>query len=106
MPTQVRTDNSVSDRFTVIDVFAEDRLGLLYVVAKTLFELGLSVHAARIATYLDQVVDVFYVSDHRGGKVEDTARLQQIRHRVLEAVEGLKAQEVDQPSGLGSPHWH
>ncbi len=105
LPTQVRTDNSVSDRFTVIDVFAEDRLGLLYVVTKTLFELGLSVHAARIATYLDQVVDVFYVSDHRGGKVEDTARLQQIRHRVLEAVEGLKAQEVDQPSGLGSPHW-
>ncbi len=105
LPTQVRTDNSVSQHFTVIDVFAEDRLGLLYVISKTLFELGLSVHAARIATYLDQVVDVFYVSDRQGGKIEDTARLQQIRHRLLQAVEQLKEQEVDQPSGLGSPHW-
>ncbi len=105
LPTQVRTDNSVSDRFTVIDVFAEDRLGLLYAITQALFEMGLSVHAARIATYLDQVVDVFYVSDRQGGKIEDTARLQQIRQRLLEAVERLRQQEVDQPSGLSSPHW-
>ncbi len=105
LPTQVRTDNTISEHFTVIDVFAEDRLGLLYVIGKTLFELGLSVHQARIATYLDQVVDVFYVTDQQGRKVEEPAQLRHIRQRLLEAVEQLRRQEVDQPSALKSPHW-
>ena len=61
--TQVNTDNSTSDRYTIIDVFTLDRTGLLYAITRTLFELGLSVWRAKIGTYLDQVVDVFYVTD-------------------------------------------
>ena len=46
-------------------------MGLLYTIARTLFELGLSVSVAKIGTYLDQVVDVFYVTDQAGGKMTD-----------------------------------
>ena len=60
---RVNTDNSTSDRYTIIDVFAYDRTGLLYAVTRTLFELGCSVWRAKISTYLDQVLDVFYVTD-------------------------------------------
>ncbi|OGW69050.1 MAG: [protein-PII] uridylyltransferase [Nitrospirae bacterium RIFCSPLOWO2_01_FULL_62_17] len=77
--TDVQVDNETSDRATIIDVFAEDRQGLLYVITRTIFTLGLSVQAARISTRLDQVADVFYVTDSKGGKVTDPARLEAIR---------------------------
>ncbi len=91
MPTRVRIDNSTSDRFTIIDVFASDRLGLLFTIARTLFELGLSVSVAKIGTYLDQVVDVFYVTDSSGSKIVDDGRLQQINARLLEAIDNMGA---------------
>jgi [protein-PII] uridylyltransferase len=93
LPTQVRVDNSSSDRYTVIEFFAADRLGLLYTITQALFELGLSVAVAKIGTYLDQVVDVFYVTDQGGQKVVDEERLEQIRARVLAAVTELEKQE-------------
>jgi [protein-PII] uridylyltransferase len=86
LPTLVRCDNATSDRFTIFAIFAYDRMGLLYAISRTIFELGLSVHVAKIATYLDQVVDVFYVTDRQGRKVQDEARLDEIRRRLLEAI--------------------
>ena len=35
-------ENEVSDSYTVIDVFADDKPGLLFVLAKTLVQLDLS----------------------------------------------------------------
>ncbi len=64
--TQVNTDNSTSSRFTIIDVITLDRTGLLYAITRTLFEMELSVWRAKIGTFLDQVVDVFYVTDRAG----------------------------------------
>jgi [protein-PII] uridylyltransferase len=88
--TNVNTDNSTSDRYTIIDVFATDRTGLLYTIARTLFEEGLSVSRAKIGTYLDQVVDVFYVTDQEHRKVQDQARLEAVRRRLLEVIETLE----------------
>lgn len=83
---RVQTDNGTSETHTIFDVFAVDRPGLLYDVARTLFESGLSVSLAKIATYLDQVVDVFYVTDQSGEKLQDESRLSEIRQRLLEAI--------------------
>lgn len=88
-PTQVRIDNSTSDRFTIIDVFTRDRLGLLFAITRKLFELDLSVSVAKIGTHLDQVVDVFYVTTQSGYKIVDEQRLQQIVSGLLEAIDGL-----------------
>ena len=85
-PTEVRIDNETSDGYTIIDVFADDRQGLLYVMTHAMFQLGLSVHASRISTRLDQVADVFYVTDRTGGKIEDPARLEAIRIRITDEV--------------------
>jgi [protein-PII] uridylyltransferase len=95
LPTQVRVDNSTSDRYTILDIFAADRMGLLYTITRTLFELGLSVSVAKIGTYLDQVVDAFYVTDQSGGKVENEAQLRDIRTRLLEAISELQRQDAD-----------
>jgi [protein-PII] uridylyltransferase len=87
VPTRVNIDNSTSGRFTIIDIFTHDRTGLLYAITRRLFELGLSVGRAKIGTYLDQVVDVFYVTDQQDRKIKDERRLDEIRQRLLEVVE-------------------
>jgi [protein-PII] uridylyltransferase len=91
--TRVNIDNSSSTHFTVLDIFALDRVGLLYTITRKLFELGLSVGRAKIATHLDQVVDVFYVTDQKGKKVEDESRLQDIRRQILDAIAQLEQSE-------------
>ena len=86
-PAEVRVDNETSDRFTILDVFADDRQGLLYVITNAIFQLGLSVHASRISTRLDQVADVFYVTSAEGTKVEEAGRLESIRQAILNEIE-------------------
>jgi [protein-PII] uridylyltransferase len=85
-PTEVRIDNGTSERYTILDIFAHDRMGLLYTITRAVFELGLSVHVAKIATFVDQVLDVFYVTDQAGQKITDEHRLEEIRARLLAAI--------------------
>ncbi len=85
-PTQVRFDNTTSDKFTIITLFAYDRMGLLYDVSRVLFEMQLVLQFAKISTHLDQVVDVFYVSDLDGAKITESTRLYLIRQRLLQSV--------------------
>ena len=88
-PTRVRIDNSSSAGCTILDVFTRDYQGLLYTLTRTIYELGLSVSVAKIGTHLDQVVDVFYVTDADGNKVTDPDRLAEIERILLEAIDGL-----------------
>ena len=83
---KVAIDNDCSERFTVVDVFATDTQGLLYTLAHTLYNYGLTVHLARIATNIDQVVDVFYVLDEHHRKVDDQELLQKLRASLLEEI--------------------
>ncbi|MGB3942952.1 MAG: [protein-PII] uridylyltransferase [Candidatus Manganitrophaceae bacterium] len=88
-PVRVELDNDSSHRFTIIDVFAPDRRGLLYTIARTLFDLGLSVHSAKIATRLDQIQDVFYVQGPDQGKITDPQQAHLIQERLVNRIEQL-----------------
>ncbi len=92
LPTRVTIDNSTADRYTIVAVFAYDKMGLLYAISRTLYEVGLSVSTAKIGTHLDQVVDVFYVTDAKHGtKITDEQWLNHIRTRLLAAIEELES---------------
>ena len=84
---EVRIDNETSESCTIIDVFADDRQGLLHIMTNAIFQLGLSIHAARISTRLDQVADVFYVTDQAGRKVHDHVQLERVRTGIEQAIE-------------------
>jgi [protein-PII] uridylyltransferase len=91
LPTRVTIDNATAEKFTIIAAFAYDKMGLLYAITRTLFELNLSVSKAKIGTHLDQVVDVFYVTDQRTGrKILDEQRLAAIRQRLMSAIEEIE----------------
>ena len=49
--------------------------------------MGLSVCGAKIATVLDQVVNVFYVTDNQGRKIDDLERLDEIRRQLIEVID-------------------
>jgi [protein-PII] uridylyltransferase len=85
LPNEVRIDNEMSEDSTVVEVFTIDRRGLLYRLARALHDAGLVIRFAKIGTYLDQVVDVFYVTERDGRKPCEEERLAEIR-AVLTAV--------------------
>lgn len=86
-PLRVTIDNESSDRCTVIDIFALDKPGLLYAIARTLYDLELSLVLAKISTHFDQVVDVFYVTGADGRKIRDGNRLRAMRAALLESLD-------------------
>lgn len=88
-PVRVELDNHSSQTYTVIDLFASDRRGLLYVIAKSIFDAGLTVHAAKIATRLDQVVDIFYVTDSDGAKLTDPEKIESVRSFLKGQIETI-----------------
>ncbi|TGU72844.1 [protein-PII] uridylyltransferase [Geomonas terrae] len=88
VPARVEIDNEVSSDYTVIDIYAHDKVGLLYSITSTLTRLGLYIGVSKISTKVDQVADVFYVKDIFGHKISDPGKLEEIRKELLEAVDG------------------
>jgi [protein-PII] uridylyltransferase len=80
---RVLVDNAVSSTHTVIEVNGRDRPGLLFHLTRTLTALGLQIANAKIATYGEKAVDVFYVKDVFGLKVENEMKISQIKAALL-----------------------
>ena len=87
-PPRVAIDNSTSSFFTIIEVYADDFPGLLFRITDALFRCKLDVWVAKIATHVDQVVDVFYVRDLNGQKVDDPSQVADIEATVFDALPG------------------
>ncbi len=85
VPPRVLIDNQASRSHTVVEVNGRDRPGLLYELTRELTRLNLQVSSAKISTYGEKVVDVFYVKNLFGHKVEHPTKIDEIR-RMLEAV--------------------
>ena len=85
-PSKIALDNQLSDTATVIEVKCPDRLGLLYLITKTLAGLGLDIVSARIATEIDQAFDTFYAQDREGRKIEDPETLERARAGLEQAL--------------------
>ncbi|MCG8690082.1 MAG: [protein-PII] uridylyltransferase [Minwuiales bacterium] len=82
----VLIDNNASNSWTVIEVNGRDRPGLLHDLTWTLFRLSLSIGSARIATYGERAVDVFYVRDMFGLKVTHAGKLKKIERELRDAL--------------------
>lgn len=88
-PTEVRVDNEISPAFTVLDIFTEDKPGVLYTITRTLAEHGLDIHRSRVGVAGDRVADIFYVRDiATGGKLTDPARLNALADALKKALPG------------------
>jgi len=85
--TKVDIDNEVSEEYTVIDILAHDKVGLLYLITSTLAEMGLYIGVSKISTKVDQVADVFYVRDIFGQKITAPEKLEDICGKLMTAID-------------------
>ena len=85
-PHQVTVDNTSSSFFTIIEVFTYDFPGLLFSVTDALYRCDLNIWVAKIATKADQVVDVFYVRDVNGQKVDLPDQVKNIKAAIMKRL--------------------
>lgn len=85
-PPRIIIDNSSSSFFTIIEIFTYDFPGLLFTVTDILFRCKLDIWVAKIGTKVDQVVDVFYVRDFDGQKVDSPKDIETIRKTLYKVL--------------------
>ncbi|MEA3017033.1 MAG: [protein-PII] uridylyltransferase [Sphingomonadales bacterium] len=88
----VFADNQASSRYTVVEVNARDRAALLSGLARAILDSRAIIHSAHIATYGERAVDVFYLTDLQGAKIENPARLKTLQSRLLRAARAGSAE--------------
>jgi [protein-PII] uridylyltransferase len=93
---EVQINNQWSNRFTVIEVIGLDRPGLLYELTSTLSRLGLNIASAHVATFGERAVDVFYVTDLIGAKIDSPPRQAAIKRALI----GLLAPAPEAPRAV------
>jgi [protein-PII] uridylyltransferase len=86
--SRVLISNTESEFYTLVDVIADDRIGLLYDVTRTVGEQGFEIYISKAATIKDQVTDAFYLKDAEGRKIKDPVRLDRLREALIDAVQG------------------
>jgi [protein-PII] uridylyltransferase len=100
VPPRVVVDNRASNTHTVIEVNGRDRPGLLHDVTAAISDEALQIASAHVTTYGVRAVDVFYVKDVFGLKVENERKLTQLREALLAA---LSASDEAPPQPLPAP---
>lgn len=95
LPVQVRHLEAATKSVTAIEIVAADREGLLADLAAAIAETGfVDVRGANIATFGEKAVDVFFVTDNAGRKL-DTAQTDALVQSLQLAAEI----EIDAPAG-------
>lgn len=88
--TRIKVDNDASAEATVVEVFTQDRVGVLHAITRTLTDLGLDIHLSKVATEGEQVADIFYVTlgtpRRKLTEADTLARLEERLHAALDAV--------------------
>ena len=83
---RVMLDNQTSGRFTIVEVHAGDSPEILYQLAQTLADFDLTIHQARIATEVEQLIDVFYVRTPTGGQLTDPEAMAALQAALLRLI--------------------
>jgi [protein-PII] uridylyltransferase len=79
----VHCDNHSSQRYTIVEIVADDALGLLYRISRVMSQQGCDVDLVLISTEGHKAIDVFHITQ-AGAKLSDeaqhelTARLQRL----------------------------
>ena len=83
VPGEVEINNQDSGFYTIVEVSGEDRLGILYELTQALTDHGCDIHFARISTLGNRIVDVFYVQDEWGEKIEEKQKTDHLKQILL-----------------------
>ena len=79
-------DNKASVTHTVVEVNGRDEPGVLWRMTRALAGVGVQIHSASISTYGERFVDVFYLKDVFGLKIDSKTKLEDVRKALMKAL--------------------
>ncbi len=88
-PIRVIIDNKTSDQYTILDIKCKNAPGVLYKITKIITSLGLQINTANVSTYGDRVVDIFYLKNAFGSKVDDNTTIEKVKNSILEELKEI-----------------
>jgi len=86
VPPRVLIDNKASVTHTVVEVNGRDEPGVLWRMTRALAGVGVQIHSASISTYGERFVDVFYLKDVFGLKIDSKSKLEDVRKALMKAL--------------------
>ena len=88
-PIRVIIDNKTSDQYTILDIKCKNAPGVLYKITKIITSLGLQINTANVSTYGNRVVDIFYLKNAFGSKVDDNTTIEKVKNSILEELKEI-----------------
>ncbi len=85
-PASVSVSNEESDFYTIVDVTANDRLGLLHDLTRVIADHGFEIYISKAATIMDQVADTFYLKDDKGRKLREPDAIERLCASLRDAA--------------------
>ena len=82
----VRFELEASEHAAVVETEGLDRPGLLYELAGSLTDLGVSIASAHIATYGERAVDAFYLCDPETRTIPDAKVLRAVEKKLMDVL--------------------
>ena len=82
----VSIDNSLSNKYSVIEVSGKDRPGLLNDLTRKISDLNINIRSAHIATFGERATDVFYVLSKNGDKITSKSKLKNIQNELIKSM--------------------
>ena len=86
-PTRVIIDNNMSDEYSILEIKCKNAPGVLYRITKVITSLGLQINTANVSTYGDRVVDIFYLKDAFGLKIDNNESMDKVKMSILKILE-------------------
>jgi [protein-PII] uridylyltransferase len=83
--THIGFATGASDKFSVLEVFTRDRVGLLSEISRVLADHGLDIYLAKVSTEGEKAADVFYVREPGGGMLSEE-RQREVTRALLAAL--------------------
>ena len=77
----------MSDEYSILEIKCKNAPGVLYRITKIITDLGLQINTASVSSYGDRVVDIFYVKNAFGSKIEDDLTIEKVKMKIFKNLE-------------------
>ena len=82
-PVEITIDNDASPTATAIHIRSEDTTGFLYELTNALTMTGVDIRRVFVNSVGRQIFDTLFITNDRGDKITDEARLRELRSAVV-----------------------
>ena len=82
----VSIDNTLSKKYSVIEVSGKDRPGLLNDLTRKISDLDIDIRSAHIATFGEIATDVFYVLTRNGNKITSGGKIKNLQNELIKSI--------------------